>query len=99
MVKSCNDGQEPCDSCFAGSNFVYKENDIMNGLRKVKIKNVTFYDGKIGYFHGFFTRTYSDKKKGLLNEVVGVIELEDGKVIQLSINRFEFVKVDTDAKE
>ena len=36
-------------------------------------------------------RTLTGKKGNLIEEVVGVIELEDGKIIQLSTNRFKFL--------
>mgnify|MGYP006873007449 CR=1 FL=1 len=63
----------------------------MKGLRPVRIFNVAVYDGKKGWFHGFGTRTLTGKKGNLIEEVVGVIELEDGKIIQLSTNRFKFL--------
>ena len=59
--------------------------------RPVKIMNVAIYDGKFGWFHCFGTRTFTTKKGVPTQEVVGVIELEDGKVIQLSTNRFQFL--------
>lgn len=60
-------------------------------MRPVEIFNVAVYDGKKGWFHGFGTRTLTGKKGNLIEEVVGVIELEDGKIIQLSTNRFKFL--------
>lgn len=71
-------------------------------MRPVEIFNVAVYDGKKGWFHGFGTRTLTGKKGNLIEEVVGVIELEDGKIIQLSTNRFKFLdtkKVEKDAVE
>ena len=65
---------------------------MMNGLRPVRIEKVAVYDGKLGWFHCFGTRTFISKKDGAVTyEVVGVIELENGKVIQLSTNRFVFL--------
>ena len=60
-------------------------------MRPVKIFNVAVYDGMKGWFHGFGTRTLTGKKGNLIEEVVGVIELENGKIIQLSTNRFRFL--------
>lgn len=60
-------------------------------MRPVEIFNVAVYDGKKGWFHGFGSRTLTGKKGNLIEEVVGVIELEDGKIIQLSTNRFKFL--------
>lgn len=60
-------------------------------MRPVVISNVAVYDGKKGWFHGFGSRTLTGKKGNLIEEVVGVIELEDGKIIQLSTNRFRFL--------
>lgn len=60
-------------------------------LRPVTIFNVAVYDGKKGWFHGFGQRTLTGKKGNLIEEVVGIIELEDGKIIQLSTNRFKFL--------
>ena len=60
-------------------------------MRPVEIFNVAVYEGKKGWFHGFGTRTLTGKKGNLIEEVVGVIELEDGKIIQLSTNRFKFL--------
>ena len=71
-------------------------------MRPVEIFNVAVYDGKKGWFHGFGSRTLTGKKGNLIEEVVGVIELEDGKIIQLSTNRFKFLdtkKVEKDAVE
>lgn len=64
----------------------------MTNVRPVRIKNVAIYDGKLGWFHCFGTRSYTKPKvAGVLNEIVGVIELENGSVIQLSTNRFDFL--------
>lgn len=65
----------------------------MMGLRRVKIMNVAVYDGKEGWFHTFGTRSYITKKAagGIMHEVVGIIELDDGTIIQLSTNRFKFL--------
>lgn len=60
-------------------------------MRPVEIFNVAVYEGKKGWFHGFGSRTLTGKKGNLIEEVVGVIELEDGKIIQLSTNRFKFL--------
>lgn len=60
-------------------------------LRPVKIFNVAVYEGMAGWFHQFGQRTLTGKKGNLIEEVVGVIELEDGKIIQLSTNRFKFL--------
>ena len=65
---------------------------MSNNLRPVRIENVAIYDGKLGWFHCFGTRQFMSKKNGgLTQEVVGVIELENGRVIQLSTNRFVFL--------
>lgn len=65
---------------------------IHNNLRPVRIENVAVYDGKLGWFHGFATRTFTSKKTNTATcEVVGVIELENGRIIQLSTNRFVFL--------
>jgi hypothetical protein len=64
-------------------------------LRPVTIFNVAVYDGKKGWFHGFGQRTLTGKKGNLIEEVVGIIELEDGKIIQLSTNRFKFLDTKT----
>ena len=59
-------------------------------MRPVKIFNVAVYDGKLGWFHTFGQRTFT--RKGICEvETVGIIELEDGKIIQLSTNRFKFL--------
>ena len=65
-------------------------------LRRVKIMNVAVFDGKEGWFHTFGTRSYVSKKApgGIMHEVVGIIELDDGSIIQLSTNRFKFIKTD-----
>jgi hypothetical protein len=65
-------------------------------LRRVKIMNVAVFDGKEGWFHTFGTRSYVSKKApgGIMHEVVGIIELDDGSIIQLSTNRFKFIKAD-----
>ena len=66
----------------------------MKELRPVKIRNVAVYDGKCGWFHGFGVRSRASKDSknpGILHEVVGLIELEDGTVIQVSTNRFTFL--------
>ncbi len=60
-------------------------------MRPVEIFNVAVYDGMKGWFHGFGSRTLTGKKGNLIEEVVGVIELENGKIIQLSTNRFRFL--------
>ena len=64
--------------------------------RPVLIMNVAVYDGKVGLFHCFGTRSYISKKAGggIMHEVVGIIELEDGSILQLSTNRFRFLKKD-----
>lgn len=64
----------------------------MSKLRPVRIEKVQIYDGKLGWFHCFGTRTFKSKKDGALTqETVGIIELENGRVIQLSTNRFVFL--------
>ena len=73
----------------------------VNEMRPVEIINVAVYDGKKGWFHGFGTRSYISKKAGggIMHEVVGVVELEDGRVLQLSVGRFKFLdgrKVETE---
>ena len=60
-------------------------------MRPVKIQNVAVYDGKVGWFHCFGTRCFTTRKDNPVTEVVGVIELENGQVIQLSTNRFKFL--------
>lgn len=64
---------------------------MANELRPVEIINVAVYDGKKGWFHCFGERSYLSKKGGVMHEIVGVVELEDGKVLQLSIGRFKFL--------
>ena len=76
----------------------------MNELRPVVIQNVAVYDGKKGWFHTFGTRSYVSKKAGggIMHEAVGIVELEDGKILQLSVGRFRFLdpkKVDVDIPE
>lgn len=63
----------------------------MSDLRPVQIMNVAIYDGMRGRFHGFHERTVSTKKTGNIIEVVGLVELEDGRILQLSTNRFKFL--------
>lgn len=64
----------------------------LNSLRPVRIENVAVYDGKLGWFHTFGTRSFTSKKTGgVTYELVGIIELENGKLIQLSTNRFVFL--------
>lgn len=65
----------------------------MSELRPVKIVGVGIYDGKLGWFHCFGTRSYTPKnpKGQVMQEPIGIIELESGKVLQLSVGRFEFL--------
>ncbi len=70
-----------------------KEEKKMSGNegRPVKVVGVAGFDGMPGVFHEFGARTYISKKSSTpMVEPIGIIEVDGGRVIQLSIGKFVF---------
>lgn len=59
-----------------------------DNLRKVEISDYNQNVECIGYFHGYFTQTYSLDNR---SDLKAIVELENGELITRSISNIKFI--------
>lgn len=57
-------------------------------LRKVEVFDFNQNLEYTGYFHGYFTQTYSLDNR---NDLKAIVELENGELLTRSINNIKFI--------